>query len=74
MDLRHLVPNKKALQRKLGLGSYDKLCRCLAGTGSKKVSMALRIEAATEGAVKAAWILGLETPPEHQPSPLDKAV
>ena len=51
MDLRGRVPNIKALQIQLGLGSYDKLHKALAGRGSISVALAKRIEAATGGAI-----------------------
>lgn len=41
-----------ALQKKLGLGSYDKLHGVLSGKRRPSVAMAQKIEAATGGAIR----------------------
>ena len=49
--------------------------RVIEGDAACGKRTALKIEAATEGAIKAVWLLGLEAPPPHpQPSSLDPAV
>lgn len=52
MDLRSRVPNIMALKRELGMGSYAKLHGILKGTFRPGVLLALRIETATNGAIK----------------------
>lgn len=72
MDFRPRVPSIRALQRELGLGSYDKLHRVISGkidphTGEPyrvSVKTAKRIEAATGGAIK--WTEFFE---DHESSP-----
>lgn len=71
MDLRDRVPNIKAIQRQSGIASYDKLFKALAGRGCS-VKLAKRIEAATNGEIRAVWLLGLEAPPDlHLPTTTD---
>jgi len=68
MDLRGRVPNIKALQRSLKLGSYDKLYKALAGTGGISVALAKRIETATGGLIR--WTEFFEEDASaHQPPP-----
>jgi len=72
-DFRSSVPNISALARDLD-ADYSHLHGVLKGSIYPGRKLAKRIEAATNGAIRAVWLLELETPPEHQPSPLDKAV
>jgi len=48
--------------------------RVIEGKSSCSAKMAKRIEDATEGEIKAVWLLGLETPPAHPHSSLEAAV
>ena len=62
-DLRYLVPSIRRLQKEVGTRSYGHLLYVLAGVSPASVELAKRIESATNGAVKAVWLLGLEDPP-----------
>ena len=61
MDFRDRVPNIKALQRQLRLGSYDKLYQAIAGQRTISVTRAKRIQAATGGAIQ--WTEFFPDPP-----------
>ena len=52
MDLRDRVPNIMALKRELEVGSYSKLHSILKGVDQAGVKLAMRIEAATHGAIQ----------------------
>ena len=67
MDLRGRIPNIKALQRQLGLGSYDKLRLNLSGKRPPSVRLAKRIEAATNGAIH--WDEFFKDPPDDSELP-----
>jgi len=82
MDFRPLVKNHAKLAREIGC-NRTYLSLVLAGKPRKNTGkvvrprpeMAKRIEAATQGVVRAVVLLGLEPhPSEHQLPPLDKAV
>jgi hypothetical protein len=69
-DLRSRVPNIMALSKRIG-SNYSHLHGVLKGSVSPSSKLAKRIEIATDGAVKAVWLLGLETPPAQDPPPAD---
>lgn len=71
-DFRPLVPNIRALQRKLGC-DYSHLFWVLKGEQYPSRSLAKRIESATGGAIRAVWLLGLEDPPPHHSSESEAA-
>lgn len=52
MDLRSRIPSIRALQRQLGLGSYDKLRLVITGKRQAGPKLAMRIEEATNGAIR----------------------
>lgn len=52
IDLRPRVKNIRALQRELGLKSYTRLHEALAGKRQCGGPLAVRIEAATGGAIR----------------------
>jgi hypothetical protein len=59
-DFRHLVPNIMALAKALG-SDYSHIHAVLSGRTSPSSKLAKRIEAETGGAVRAVWLLGLES-------------
>lgn len=63
MDFRGRVSSIRALQIQLGLGSYDKLHRVLSGKRPCPRDLAIRIESATGGAIRAWELLGLQDGP-----------
>ena len=67
MDLRGRVPNIRALQRELHLGSYDKLRLNLSGERPPSVRLAKRIEAVTNGLIR--WTEFFEEAPLTQDPP-----
>jgi hypothetical protein len=74
MDFSDRIPNIAALLRQLGGGSYDKLNRQVHGLMPCGTKRAKAIEAATGGAVRAVWLLGLEDPPAPDHNQSSKAV
>lgn len=74
MDLRSRLTMPIAeLARLIQARSYPSLHQALAGKRGISVAQAKKIEAACNGEIKATWLLGLETPPDHIPSSSDPA-
>ena len=71
MDLRGRIPNIRALQRQLGLGSYDKLRLNLSGERPPSVRLAKRIEEATGGAI--LWTEFFSDKPAQPSTPAEPA-
>lgn len=67
-DLRYLVPNIMALSKGIK-SNYSHLHGVLKGTVGCSTKLAKRIEAATGGAVRAVWLLGIEPAPVHSEFP-----